>query len=401
MEVKEMESTYDTFRKALENVQKPCAFLDLEALTNNADKIIQKAGDKNVRIASKSIRSVDVLKKLFSMSDQFQGIMNFTADEALFLYEQGFDDLLVAYPTWDKQLLQSVCQAIKEGATITLMIDSIEHIERLEKIAEEMDGKFFVCIDIDLTMEIPGLNFGVYRSPIKTAEQVIEFMKTVKHSKRLVLDGLMGYEAQIAGVVDAAPKQFFKNLIVRLLKNISLKQIKVKRTQIFTKMKEENIDVRFINGGGTGSLHHTSKEASVTEVTVGSGFFNSHLFDKYKDFSLEPAVGFAVEITRIPKQSIYTCHGGGYVASGAMAKDKLPEIYLPEGAKLTGTEGVGEVQTPVIYDGSIQLFHGDPIIFRHSKAGELCERFQHLHVIEDGKVVEKITTYRGDGKCFL
>src|SRR5690625_1284719 len=94
MEVKEMESTYDTFRKAVENVQKPCAFLDLEALTNNADKIIQKAGDKNVRIASKSIRSVDVLKKLFSMSDQFQGIMNFTAEEALFLYEQGFDDLL-------------------------------------------------------------------------------------------------------------------------------------------------------------------------------------------------------------------------------------------------------------------------------------------------------------------
>src|SRR5690625_7532045 len=89
--------------------------------------------------------------------------MNFNAEEALFLYEQGFDDLLVAYPTWDKQLLQSVCQAIKEGATITLMIDSIEHIERLEKIAEEMDGKFFVCIDIDLTMEIPGLNFGVYQ----------------------------------------------------------------------------------------------------------------------------------------------------------------------------------------------------------------------------------------------
>src|SRR5690625_7979080 len=97
------------------------------------------------------------------MTDYVHRIMNFTADEALFLYEQCFDDLLVAYPTWDKKLLQSVCQAIKEGATITLMIDSIEHIERLEKIAEEMDGKFFVCIDIDLTMEIPGLNFGVYR----------------------------------------------------------------------------------------------------------------------------------------------------------------------------------------------------------------------------------------------
>src|SRR5690625_6078295 len=134
------------------------------------------------------------------MSDKFQCIMNFTADEALFLYEQGFDDLLVAYPTWDKQLLQSVCQAIKEGATITLMIDSIEHIERLEKIAEEMDGKFFVCIEIDLRMEILGLNFGVYRLLLKTAEQDIELRKTFKHSKRLFINGLRGYELQIAGV---------------------------------------------------------------------------------------------------------------------------------------------------------------------------------------------------------
>src|SRR5690625_7827269 len=104
-------------------------------------------------------------------------------------------------------------------------------------------------------------------------------------------------------------------------------------------MKEENIDVRFINGGGTGSLHHTSKEASVTEVTVGSGFFNSHLFDKYKDFKLQPAAGFAIEIVRQPMEFVYTCLGGGYVASGAMAQDKLPEIYLPEGVKLTANEG--------------------------------------------------------------
>lgn len=393
--------SYEYFKEALLPLQKPCAFIEMNALRSNADQIASGAGDKCIRIASKSIRSVEVLKMLFAMSEKFQGIMCFTAEEALYLQEQGFDDLLIAYPTWDERQLARVLHQVKDGALITVMIDSIEHIEHLEAIAKKEDGKFLVCIDIDLSMKIPGLYFGVYRSPLKTVEDVMKIATRIKDSSHLVLDGLMGYEAQIAGVVDAAPKQRLKNVIVRNLKRTSAKKIKEKRKQIFKQLKDNDISVRFINGGGTGSLRGTSEDPHVTEVTVGSGFFNSHLFDKYKDFKLQPAVGFAIEIVRQPMEFVYTCLGGGYVASGAMAKDKLPEIYLPEGAKLTANEGVGEVQTPVIYNGPIKLKHGDPIIFRHSKAGELCERFHHLYVIEGGKVVGEISTYRGDGKCFL
>jgi len=59
------------------------------------------------------------------------------------------------------------------------------------------------------------------------------------------------------------------------------------------------------------------------------------------------------------------------------------------------------VQTPILYDGPITLTYGDPIIFRHSKAGELCERFNALYLIKDKKVISEKLTYRGEGKCFL
>src|SRR5699024_3792258 len=94
-----------------------------------------------------------------------------------------------------------------------------------------------------------------------------------------LLDGIMGYEAQIAGVTDSDPRQRTKNLAIRHLKKQSLKKIHHKRTQLMKRLQKEKIPVRFINGGGTGSLEETAKEASVTEVTVGSGFFSSHLFD--------------------------------------------------------------------------------------------------------------------------
>ena len=59
------------------------------------------------------------------------------------------------------------------------------------------------------------------------------------------------------------------------------------------------------------------------------------------------------------------------------------------------------MQTPIHYKGSVPLKIGDPVFMRHSKAGELCERFTHLLLVSDGAIVDEITTYRGDGQCFI
>ncbi|MGH9765724.1 MAG: amino acid deaminase/aldolase, partial [Blastocatellia bacterium] len=80
---------------------------------------------------------------------------------------------------------------------------------------------------------------------------------------------------------------------------------------------------------------------------------------------------------------------------------RLHRPWLPEGAELLSLEGAGEVQTPIQYRGPEKLGLGDPVLMRHSKAGELCEHFTHLLLVSDGTVVEKVTTYRGDGQCFL
>ena len=160
-------------------------------------------------------------------------------------------------------------------------------------------------------------------------------------------------------------------------------------------------DLKIVNGGGTGSLESTIREDAITEVTVGSGFFNSHLFDNYTKFRHMPAAGFACAINRHPNKNIYTVSGGGYIASGSTEPLKLPLPFLPKGAKLLKNEGAGEVQTPILYKGAENLKIGDPVFFRHSKAGELCERFNSLHLIRDNKIQQLVPTYRGEGQCFL
>ncbi|KAB2442831.1 amino acid deaminase/aldolase [Bacillus luti] len=388
-------------RGIFKEVPLPCAFLDEVALEKNIQSIIELSGNKKIRIASKSLRSVPIMKKILAANNRFQGIMCFSPREAVFLIEQGFNDVLLGYPAYDERALHEISMLTKQGLVITCMVDCEEHIVYLEKIAKKSQGCFRVCLDIDMSSRFFQFHFGVKRSPVKDVQGALKIVKKVKDSSYLILDGVMGYEAQIAGVGDHIPNQWMKSKAISYLKKKSVLEVKERRGHIVKEIQNLGIDLRFVNGGGTGSIKTTEKDNSVTEITVGSAFYSPKLFDYYKEVKFQPAVGFALPVVRKPDLSIYTCLGGGYIASGAVGKDKEPEVWRPNGAKLLPLEGAGEVQTPIFYNGEEQVDIGDSILFRHSKAGELCERFPFVYRVKNGEIVGEYSTYRGDGQCFL
>ncbi|MGZ3678998.1 MAG: amino acid deaminase/aldolase [Ktedonobacterales bacterium] len=379
----------------------PFAYLDLDLLDQNIREVVARVSGKQVRLASKSIRSVAVLRRILAADTCFQGIMCFTAREAVYLASQGFDDLLIGYPIWHADDIAAVARAIASGTHITLMIDSVAHVEQIEAVAAREEVRIPLCLDLDVALDMPGLHFGVWRSSLRTATQVRPVLDRIGASSHVWLDGVMGYEAQIAGVGNAYPDQALKNGLVRLLQRRSASEVAERRAALVALATETLGPLRFVNGGGTGSIATTQAEPVVSEITVGSAFYGPALFDNYRDFRYQPSTGYAIEIVRRAAPTIYTCLGGGYVASGAAGNDKLPQPYLPVGARLDPREAAGEVQTPIHYSGPIALNLGDPIFMRHSKAGELCERFTHLLLVSGGSVVDEVTTYRGDGHSFL
>ncbi|MCE7988445.1 MAG: amino acid deaminase/aldolase [Caldilinea sp. CFX5] len=392
---------YQTWKALFAGQALPFAFVDLDAFDRNIRALVDRAGDKRIRIATKSIRSRSLLRHLLGAHPQIQGLMCFTGSETVWLSQQGFDDLLLGYPIWQPEAIQAICAEVRQGKTITLMLDSVEHVAHLQALAQVEQVTLPVCLDVDLSIDFPGLHFGVWRSGVTTVEQALLIWQALQASPNLTLTGVMGYEAQIAGVGDNAPNNALRNRLIRWLKMRSLAQIARRRGAIVQVLQAHGAQLHFINGGGTGSMESTQAEPRVTEITVGSGFYAPALFDHYRAFQHEPAAGFAIEIVRQPKAGIYTCHGGGYIASGSIGADKQPVIWLPTRAKLTALEGAGEVQTPVQYTGPEPLQLGDPIFLRHSKAGELCERFNTLLLVRGAQIVAEAPTYRGEGKCFL
>ncbi len=105
-------------------------------------------------------------------------------------------------------------------------------------------------------------------------------------------------------------------------------------------------------------------------------------------------------MVRRPARNTATLFVGGYIASGTATPDRQPSPYLPEGLTTLPMEGAGEVQTPVVGKAADSLRLGDRVWMRHAKAGELAERFDHVHLLVGNDVERTVPTYRGEGQNF-
>ena len=392
---------YDDYRHLLAGRRLPAAFVDLDVLDANLADLRRRAGSLRIRLVTKSIRSIAILRRALASSPQFQGLMCYSPAEAAWLASLGFDDLLVAYPSVEPDDLRAVAAQVRAGRTIALMVDAAAQVRRIAAIARAEGVVQPVAIDLDMSSDFPGLHFGVFRSPVDGAAAALALAAEIARHPSLRLDGLMGYESQIAGLMDAVPGKVLKNAVVGWLKRRSIPEINERRRATVAALAAAGHTLRFVNGGGSGSFESTRADTSVTELAAGSGLYVPTLFDHYRAFEARPAAGFAVAVTRAPRPGIVTCAGGGYPASGPGGADRMPRPWLPAGCTLIANEGAGEVQTPVRVPAGVTLAPGDPLLFRHAKAGELCERFNELLLIGEGVVVDAVATYRGDGKCFF
>lgn len=397
---KPTEALYETYRTALRGISLPLAWVDLDRFRENARRLVARSNGRPIRLATKSIRCRPLLRLVLDEHPGFRGLMAYSPREAAWLGREGFDDVLVAYPTADRDGLRDVARAVSDGRRITLTVDSVDHVGLASEVAAEVGAVLPLCIDLDMSSDFPGLHFGVQRSPIRSEEAALEVARAIARTRNVRLDGVLAYEAQIAGIQDAVSGQHANNLVLRALKQRSLAEVIERRGRIVEALRADGHGLVFVNGGGTGSLRETSTDPHVTELAAGSGLFAPTLFDGYQGLLLEAAAGFAVEVGRIPRPGVFTCSGGGYVASGPGGKDRLPTPFLPEGEPPRARRRRRSPDARAVEDAPA-LGLGDPIFFRHAKAGELSERFLALHALEAGRLVESLPTYRGEGRCYI
>ena len=393
-------------------LEPPFAVVDLDAFWANAADMEGRAAGKPIRLASKSVRC-RALQERVLQRPAFAGTLAYTLPEALWLAEHGARDVLVAYPTADRAAMRALAKLTAEQpqSEIAVMVDCRAHLDMLDAALADAPlhsdaAPVRVCLELDAGLRALGgrIRIGAKRSPVHTPEQAASLAREILARPQLRLVGMMAYEAQIAGLGDAPAggglQSQARALAIRLLQAASARELAARRAAAVAAVRAL-VPLELVNGGGTGSLHLTSREEAVTEIAAGSGLYGPTLFDAYRAFRPRPAALFALPVVRRPGPGVATALGGGYLASGPADRARLPRPHLPAGLRLDRQEGAGEVQTPLLGAPAEALAVGDRVWFRHAKAGELCERFRRLHLIEGERIVEEVPTYRGEGQCFL
>ncbi|MGW6708702.1 amino acid deaminase/aldolase [Streptomyces sp. NPDC054956] len=390
------------YDRATAHLDAPLALVDLDAFDANADDLVRRAGGKPIRVASKSVRCRVLLERVLARPG-FAGIMSYTLGESIWLARSGFEDVLLAYPSADRAGFAELAGDPKLAGAVTVMIDDVAQLELIDRARDGGEQEIRVCLELDTALRLFGgrVRVGARRSPLREPAQLAELARAVSARPGFRVVGLMGYEGHVAGVGDSLAGRPLRSRAIRLMQSAARKELAARRAEAVRAVRAVVPDLEFVNGGGTGSVAETAAEDAVTEIAAGSGLYVPRLFDNYTSFSGRPAALFAQPVVRRPGVGVVTVLGGGYPASGAPGPDRLPVPYLPQGLRYDPQEGAGEVQTPLLGSPADDLLIGDRVWFRHAKAGELCERFDELHLVEGDRVTATAPTYRGEGRTFL
>ncbi len=366
----------------------PAAVIDLDAVDRNTRTLLQHLGasGKTARLATKSLRVPALFRHLAGLDPRVRGLMAYSAREAGWLVEQGFHDVLVAYPV-----------ARTADATLVGHAEIVQVIDDEAQLAALAGTGARVCIDVDVSLRTLGQHLGVRRSPVRDAARALVVARKAREAGLHVV-AVMAYEAQVAGLSDGGA--WFERPVKRWLKARSVPLAAARRKEVVDALRADGFAIALVNGGGSGSVATTAADPVCTEVTIGSGCLCPHLFDGYLGLPLEPAAFFALSVVRSSDAGFVTAFGGGIVASGSTGTDRSPVVHWPTNLAPLPLEGFGEVQTPFRVTAGDAPRIGSPVVCRPAKSGEWLERFNEVLLVRNGAVVERAPTYRGLGVSF-
>jgi D-serine deaminase-like pyridoxal phosphate-dependent protein len=402
-------SAYLAYESATKTLDAPLAIVDLDAFDANADDLIRRASDRAIRVVTKSLRCRFLIERALAKTG-FSGLMCYSLPEALWLAKSRpllaspretdqTGDIVVAYPTADREALIGLAAEERTRSKIAVTIDSLSHLDFIDAILGQDHPTIRICLELDASWRPNRLvHVGARRSPVHSPVQLAKLAKEVLARPGFTLVGVLSYESQIAGLPDSLGNPL-RRAVIGWMRVRSSEELRQRRTAAIAAVRELT-ELEFINGGGTGSMESTRLDDSVTEIAAGSGLVGPALFDHYTQFRPRPAALFALPVVRRPAPRIATLYAGGYVASGPADGSRLPTPVFPAGLDLLPWEGAGEVQTPIRGKAASQLRVGDRVWLRHAKAGELAEHFDRYHLVAGERTVANFPTYRGEGKNF-
>ncbi len=269
---------FERYERAFAEIDAPFAFVDLDAMWLNSADMLRRIAGKPIRLASKSLRCRALMRAILDRDPGYQGLMTFTLPETVWLAREGFENLLLAYPSADRGAYGELSRLTAEnpdGAPV-VMVDSIEHLELIESVLGDSGAPIRVCLDFDASYWPAGerVKIGPRRTPVHTPEQARQLAEAIVARRSVTLAGMMSYEGHIAGQGNRIAGKRIKSTLVSRMQRASYAELRERRAAAVAAVAQI-APLAFVNAGGTGDLELVATEPAMTEATAGLGLLRA------------------------------------------------------------------------------------------------------------------------------
>ena len=186
----------------------------------------RRAGGKPIRVATKSVRCRALLERILARGEGFAGLLTFTLPETLWLAEQGFENLLLAYPTADRGALAELALRSRRQPRAGADRDGrLRRAPRDDRVGAGRGGGAGAGLHRRRRRLVGAGRAGQGRPEALAGPhgRAARSPWPARSSGRpqLELAALMAYEGQIAGVGDRPPGRRLRGAAIRFMQRRS------------------------------------------------------------------------------------------------------------------------------------------------------------------------------------
>ena len=229
----------------------PALILDVNVFKSNAEKMqkILAGSTLKLRPHYKSHKCASIAK--WQIKNGAIGMTCAKLSEAEDLCDAGIEDILIANQIVDGAKIRRLAD-LAGNCRLTICVDNIENINAISAAAVNSGNTIYCLVEYDIGME---------RCGVVTKEEVLTLAKHINACENLVFDGIQAYAGHISHVEYIAER---KESTAR-----NYEKLKV----LLSYLEDNDIEVKTVSGGSTGTAEIKAAEGLYTELQAGSYLF--------------------------------------------------------------------------------------------------------------------------------
>lgn len=351
----------------LYNLDTPALFVDINIMNKNIEamKDILKDSKLQLRPHYKSHKCSAIAK--MQIKDGAKGMTCAKLSEAIDLVDCGIEDILIANQIVDDAKIRKLAD-LAGCCRLTVCVDDKDNIAKLSKAAKNAGNTIHCLIEYEI---------GMQRCGVTKKEEVLDLAIAINNSENLIFDGLQVYAGHISHMVNIEEREALT------------KANHEKITDLIEYLNANEIDVKTISGGSTGTAKIKAEYGLYNELQAGSYLF---MDSTYRDLDLPFNNSLFILTTVVSSRDRLTVVDAGLKTCGV--DQGMPAIVDNEAEEIAASEEHFQ-----LHGLKKSVKTGDKMVLIPGHCCSTVNLYDKIYLVDNGKVVDRLMiTARGYGK---